>query len=157
MKTLVKDVSHELPVKIGAALSNLDRNYDGGALILIGHGSGEDFMGLTSGEILKSRLKIKVLWFYACNCGQRMIRGFAGSGIIAVGHSCHILRFQMYDLALDALTRMLEQSGPDITCRDLMSSIRVSWYDTAMKCLARRDLLFASITNQLRLSMRCSS
>jgi len=157
MKTLVMDGFGESPVKIRAALSNLDKSYDRGALILIGHGSDRDFMGLTSEEIMRLKLGTKVIWFYACNCGQSMIGGFAGSGTIAAGHCCYVLRFPSYDLALDTLKKRLDESDEDIDCSQLMSDIRATWFDTAKKCIERKDLLFAAITNHTRLSMRFSS
>lgn len=157
MRTRVLDVSNEEPAGIRVALSRLDRSCDRGALVLIGHGSDDDFMGLTADEIVRLRLRIRVLWFYACNCGRGMIRRFAGSGIATGGHCCYVLRYQNYDLALDALKARLEESDSTIECGQLMSDIRAAWFDTATQCIARKDVLFGAITNHTRLSMRFST
>jgi hypothetical protein len=135
-------------------------------LILVAHGSSSSLTGL-SVDNLPIFGSTKLIWLYACNCGQTLIHEIAQKGVKVFGYITAVLApvsFQSLEDSVPGYIRTaLSEYGGEIATSPVLRHVQESLFHkaTSMFEQAKNEhdgilLMKALLINHSRLTLRCS-
>ena len=142
------------------------KDNDAPIVLVVGHGdsTGDSVDGFTA-DTFPSFPSARVIWFYACNCGESFVEKISRRGVIAFGYVTSILAPALEELKLAACIRdALEDYAGDLSPMTVLYHVQDRLLKEAGRLLEQgkseqdaTQLLRAALINHTRLSLRFAS